>query len=46
MCKGKTKDIQQTPCLRQRYGVWGKCVQCVAKLGGDSCRFRLTRVFE
>ncbi|KAK4684539.1 hypothetical protein P7C73_g5636, partial [Tremellales sp. Uapishka_1] len=46
MLLGKTRELQMGPCLRPRYAQWGKCTQCVAKLGGDSCRFRGYRTFE
>ncbi|WWC85206.1 uncharacterized protein L201_000065 [Kwoniella dendrophila CBS 6074] len=42
---GKTKEVQVSTCQRPRYGVWGKCTQCIAKVGGDSCRFRDLRSF-
>ncbi|ORY32100.1 hypothetical protein BCR39DRAFT_524154 [Naematelia encephala] len=42
---GHEKEVQVAPCLRPRYAKWGKCTQCVAKAGGDSCRFRGYRVF-
>jgi hypothetical protein len=45
MLKGKDKEVQLAPCIRPRYGRWGKCTQCVSKLGGDSCRFRSYRTF-
>ncbi|WWD15646.1 hypothetical protein CI109_100068 [Kwoniella shandongensis] len=44
--QGKTREIQMAPCLRPRYAKWGKCTQCIAKIGGDSCRFRDYRVFS
>jgi hypothetical protein len=43
--KGQTTELQCQPCLRDRYMPWGKCVQCIAKIGGDSCRFRNYRRF-
>ena len=43
---GKDKEVQLAACLRQRYANWGKCTQCVSKVGGDSCRFRDYRVFK
>ncbi|OCF44720.1 hypothetical protein I317_01409 [Kwoniella heveanensis CBS 569] len=43
---GKTKEVQLAACQRPRYAKWGKCTQCIAKLGGDSCRFRDYRTFE
>lgn len=43
--KGKHWDRQMSICLRPRYGKWGKCTQCIAKVGGDSCRFRDYRIF-
>ncbi|KAL1407437.1 hypothetical protein Q8F55_006870 [Vanrija albida] len=45
MLKGKDKEVQLAPCIRPRYGRWGKCTQCVSKVGGDSCRFRTYRTF-
>lgn len=45
MVRGKTREVQLAPCIRQRYGKWGKCTQCVSKIGGDSCRFRNYRIF-
>lgn len=42
---GKTEEVQLGICLRERYKKWGKCTQCVSKLGGDCCRFRDYRVF-
>ncbi|WVQ70399.1 uncharacterized protein L199_008626 [Kwoniella botswanensis] len=45
LLKGKTKEVQLASCQRPRYGKWGKCTQCIAKLGGDSCRFRDFRTF-
>ncbi|GMK55738.1 hypothetical protein CspeluHIS016_0207940 [Cutaneotrichosporon spelunceum] len=45
LVRGKDKEIQLAPCIRKRYGPWGKCTQCVSKIGGDSCRFRNYRVF-
>lgn len=42
---GKTEEVQLGVCLRERYKKWGKCTQCVSKLGGDCCRFRDYRVF-
>jgi len=44
--KGQTRDRQMAMCLRVRYAKWGKCTQCIAKLGGDSCRFKDFRVFR
>ncbi|KAK8870060.1 hypothetical protein IAR55_000630 [Kwoniella newhampshirensis] len=46
MLQGKTREIQMAPCQRPRYAKWGKCTQCIAKVGGDSCRFRDYRVFS
>lgn len=43
--KGKHWDRQMSICIRPRYGKWGKCTQCIAKVGGDSCRFRDYRIF-
>ncbi|WVQ77932.1 hypothetical protein IAT38_000012 [Cryptococcus sp. DSM 104549] len=43
--RGQTRETQVAPCLRARYTKWGKCTQCVSKVGGDSCRFRDYRVF-
>ncbi|WWD01723.1 hypothetical protein V866_008669 [Kwoniella sp. B9012] len=45
LLKGTTKEVQLASCQRPRYGKWGKCTQCIAKLGGDSCRFRDFRTF-
>lgn len=45
MVRGKTRETQLAPCIRPRYGQWGKCTQCVSKIGGDSCRFRNYRIF-
>lgn len=45
MLRGKTREVQLAPCIRPRYGCWGKCTQCVSKIGGDQCRFRNYRVF-
>ncbi|WWC69738.1 uncharacterized protein I206_103681 [Kwoniella pini CBS 10737] len=45
LLKGKTKEVQMASCQRPRYGKWGKCTQCIAKIGGDSCRFRDFRSF-
>lgn len=45
MLRGSTRERQMGPCLRPRYAKWGKCTQCVSKVGGDSCRFRDYRVF-
>ncbi|OCF55107.1 hypothetical protein L486_07218 [Kwoniella mangroviensis CBS 10435] len=45
LLKGRTKEVQLASCQRPRYGKWGKCTQCIAKLGGDSCRFRDFRTF-
>ncbi|WWC61433.1 uncharacterized protein I303_104017 [Kwoniella dejecticola CBS 10117] len=45
LLKGKTTEVQMSACQRPRYGKWGKCTQCIAKLGGDSCRFRDFRTF-
>lgn len=45
MVRGKTRETQLAPCIRPRYGKWGKCTQCVSKIGGDSCRFRNYRIF-
>ena len=44
--KGKDRERQYGPCLRPRYKGWGKCTQCVAKMSGDSCRFRNFRMFK
>lgn len=43
---GRTREVQLGGCLKPRYAKWGKCTQCIAKLGGDSCRFRDYRVFQ
>ena len=43
---GKDREVQMAACLRPRYHNWGKCTQCVSKVGGDSCRFRDYRVFK
>jgi hypothetical protein len=43
--KGRAAELQAQPCIRGRYSRWGKCVQCIAKVGGDSCRFRDYRQF-
>ncbi|BEJ16184.1 hypothetical protein CspHIS471_0507890 [Cutaneotrichosporon sp. HIS471] len=45
LVRGKDKELQLAPCIRKRYDPWGKCTQCVSKIGGDSCRFRNYRVF-
>ncbi|CAK9781514.1 unnamed protein product [Cutaneotrichosporon oleaginosum] len=45
LVRGKRRELQLAPCIRKRYGPWGKCTQCVSKIGGDSCRFRNYRVF-
>jgi hypothetical protein len=45
MLRGKWIERQIGTCQRPRYAKWGKCTQCVAKVGGDSCRFRDFRVF-
>ncbi len=44
--KGKTSETQMSMCQKPRYSIWGKCTQCVAKQGGDSCRFRDYRKFK
>lgn len=46
LLKGKTREVQLATCLRPRYAQWGKCTQCVSKVGGDSCRFKDYRVFK
>lgn len=43
--RGRLSERQMATCQRPRYAKWGKCTQCVAKAGGDSCRFREFRVF-
>ncbi|WVR04951.1 hypothetical protein IAU60_001963 [Kwoniella sp. DSM 27419] len=43
---GQTRELQLAQCQRPRYAKWGKCTQCIAKVGGDSCRFRDYRTFE
>jgi hypothetical protein len=45
LVRGKKRELQLAPCIRKRYDPWGKCTQCVSKIGGDSCRFRNYRVF-
>ena len=46
MLAGKQTETQISVCLRPRYEKWGKCTQCIAKLGGDACRFRNFRTFK
>ena len=45
LLQGRTTETQLATCQRPRYAKWGKCTQCVAKNGGDTCRFRDFRVF-
>ncbi|PWY97505.1 hypothetical protein BCV70DRAFT_147026, partial [Testicularia cyperi] len=32
-------EIQAQACLSQRYRTWRRCVQCISKTSGDTCRF-------
>ncbi|PWN48857.1 hypothetical protein IE53DRAFT_388938 [Violaceomyces palustris] len=43
--EGKLMELQISNCQSKRYSTWVKCMQCYAKVGGDSCRFVGIRAF-
>lgn len=43
--QGLEWELQHNICQAARYVAWRKCVQCVAKKGGDTCRFLDFRAF-
>ncbi|SPO29414.1 uncharacterized protein UTRI_04860_B [Ustilago trichophora] len=44
--QGLTWEVQSGTCNAPRYRQWRKCVQCIAKYAGDTCRFNGFRAFS